>query len=71
MPDYDAFARAISDPQGAAEIWRIKLDMAVKEFSARRMSDDVFRAVLFGLGFRGARLVDEFRYHESNRRPPV
>jgi hypothetical protein len=55
------------DPVGAAEIERAKLDAAVAEFQTRTISDVVFRATLFGLGFRGAALACEFRYHDDLR----
>jgi hypothetical protein len=51
------------DPAEAVEIERAKHAAAVAEFQARIISDDVFRATLFGLGFRGAALDCEFRYH--------
>lgn len=55
------------DPVGTAEIERAKLDAAVSEFQARTISDTVFRATLFGLGFRSAALASEFRYHDDLR----
>lgn len=55
------------DPSGAVEIERAKHAAAVAEFQARTISDDVFRAALFGLGFRGAALDCEFRYHADLR----
>lgn len=55
------------DPVGAAEIERAKHDVAVAEFQARTISDVVFRATLFGLGFRGTALACEFRYHDDLR----
>lgn len=55
------------DPVGAAEIERAKHDTAVAEFQARTISDMVFRATLFGLGFRSAALACEFRYHDDLR----
>jgi hypothetical protein len=55
------------DPVGAAEIERAKHEAAVTEFNARTISDDVFRATLFSLGFRGAALACEFRYHDDLR----
>jgi hypothetical protein len=58
------------DPD-AVERWRWKLNRAIEEFMARRWSDDVFRATLYSLGFRGNRLNDEFRYHEANRCPTM
>ena len=55
------------DPQGAAEIWRYKLDSAVAQFQAREISDDVFRACLYAAGFRHNALRDEFRYQDQIR----
>jgi hypothetical protein len=55
------------DPVSAVEIERAKLDAAVAEFQARTVSDTVFRATLFGLGFRGAALASEFWYYEDLR----
>ena len=55
------------DPVGAVEIERSKHAAAVAEFQARTVSDTVFRATLFGLGFRGAALDCEFRYWDDLR----
>ena len=55
------------DPVGAVEIERAKHAAAVAEFQERTVSDAVFRATLFGLGFRGAALDCEFRYHDDLR----
>jgi len=55
------------DPVGAAEIERAKLDAAVAEFQARTISDAVFRATLYSLGFRGAALASEFFYYDRLR----
>jgi hypothetical protein len=55
------------DPVDAAEIERAKLAAAVAEFQARTISEVVFRAALFGLGFRSAALASEFWYHDSLR----
>ncbi len=55
------------DPVGAVEIERAKHTAAVAEFNARTISDVVFRATLFGLGFRGAALACEFRYYDDLR----
>lgn len=55
------------DPVEAVEIERAKHAAAVAEFQARTISDDVFRATLFGLGFRGAALDCEFRYQYELR----
>ena len=55
------------DPVGAVEIELAKHAAAVAEFCARTISDDVFRATLFGLGYRGAALASEFRYRYDLR----
>ncbi len=55
------------DPVGAAEIHRSKFAAAVAEFENRTISDDVFRATLFGLGYRDAALASEFRYRDDLR----
>jgi hypothetical protein len=60
-------ARAIYDPQGHAEIERAKLDAAIEEFRAGKISEEVFRACLFSRGFRGAALRNEFAYHAEQR----
>ena len=64
MPDYDAWARSVPDGR---ERWEFRRSTAVAQFMARQISDDCFRALLFGLGFRGALLKAEFGYHEANR----
>ena len=55
------------DPVGAVEIELAKYTAAVAEFHARTISDDVFRATLFGLGYRGAALASEFSYQYDLR----
>lgn len=55
------------DPVGAVEVERAKHAAAIAEFHARTISDDVFRATLFGLGYRGAALASEFRYRDDLR----
>ena len=55
------------DPVGAVEIELAKHTAAAAEFRARTISDDVFRALLFGLGFRGAALASEFSYQYDLR----
>lgn len=59
--------RNFQDPQGAAEIFRAKLEAAVAEFNVRTISDDVFSASLYALGFRANRLREEFRYYDELR----
>lgn len=51
----------------APDLWLEKMAQAERQFHAREISDDVFRAVLYAHGFRGARLADEFRYQDSLR----
>lgn len=55
------------DPEGAAEIWRAKMDAASHEFCHSGMSEAVFTATLYQLGFRGSRLNEEFRYWDWKR----
>ena len=55
------------DPVGFAEIEKAKLDAAVQEFMDRRISDDVFKALLKCRGFRGTGLRDEFNYWDMTR----
>lgn len=55
------------DPVDFAEIERAKLDATVQEFMERRISDDVFRALLKCRGFNGVRLRDEFSYWDTTR----
>jgi hypothetical protein len=50
-----------------SEIWREKLDLAISDFIARRISDAVFTGTLYQLGFRGSRLREEYRYQEAIR----
>jgi hypothetical protein len=70
MPDYDAYLRSKIDPDAAA-LWDWRLGVAVAQYRATQISPVVFRAVLYGLGFRGALLDAEFNYHQSNRNDPV
>ena len=48
-------------------IWREKLDLAISDFMARRISDAVFTGTLYQLGFRGSRLREEYQYQEGIR----
>lgn len=50
---------AYHDPVGAAEIWRAKREAAIEEFQAGRISEDVFTATLYGLGYRSQELRSE------------
>lgn len=59
--------RDYQHPQDAAELFRFKLALVTDAFMERSMSDDVFTASLFALGFRGVRLREEFRYHDMRR----
>lgn len=49
------------DPQGEHEIWLARYRAARDDFSARRfpMTESVFRATLYGLGFRGREIEAE------------
>ncbi len=69
MPDYDAWANSIRtrDWQDSGERWDFRLQTAISQFYAREISDDVFRALLYALQFRGQILACEFRYHEQER----
>lgn len=53
------------DPQGADEIWRAKFATATEEFQAGAISEDVFRASLYALGYRGQGLACEFRHQDQ------
>lgn len=55
-----------SDPEGYAEIWRARHEVAVQAFINDEfpMTDAVFKATLFGLGFRGQELDAEVHYYE-------
>ena len=55
------------DPQGYSETRRAKRAQALADFMARRMSEDVFRAFLYGEGHRGAELAVLFRAHYQDR----
>lgn len=50
-----------ADPRGADEIWRAKLDAATGAFRRGEfpMTEPVFRATLYGLGFRGPAISAE------------
>lgn len=50
-----------------SELWREKLDLAVEDFQQRRISDDVFRALLYSAGFRGTTLSEEFNFQAAIR----
>jgi len=59
--------RSFNDPEGAAEIFRAKHAAAVAEFYNGTVSDDVFCATLYGLGFRGSELRSEFNLHDEEK----
>jgi hypothetical protein len=48
-------------------VFDAKLRTAIDLFMTRQISDDVFRASLYALHFRGQMLANEFRYHDTNR----
>lgn len=52
-----------SDPQGADEIWQAKHEAAIEEYAAGTISEDVFSAALFNLGYRGRELRSELALH--------
>lgn len=60
-----------SDPQGYAEIWRARHEVAVQAFLNDEfpMTLPVFKATLFGLGFRGQELDSEVHYYEYLKAP--
>jgi len=60
-------AQRICDPAGYLETERAKLQVAIDEFQARKISDDVFRACLYSRGFRGQALSCEFRLQDQIR----
>ena len=53
-----------SDPEGYNEVWQAKHKEACRAYVACEfpMSDAVFEATLYTLGFHGVRLQDERRY---------
>ena len=55
------------DPQGYHEIWQAKLEAAVSAFNNNEfpMTDAVFKATLFALGFRGQELDAQFGYYDQ------
>ena len=57
------------DPVEYHEIWKAKLDCAVEAFMNNEfpMTEPVFRATLFGLGYRGQELNAEFNMHVRNK----
>lgn len=57
----------ISDPQEHHEIERAKLATTLEEFMARRISDAVFEASLYALGYRGQNLRVEYRFRWDER----
>lgn len=67
MPDFDHWRRQLADPQAVAEMREIKRQANLKAFMAREISDDVFRAYLYGTGLRGAELATIFTAHWTDR----
>jgi hypothetical protein len=55
------------NPQEHAYLIRSRLDAAIEQFNAGTISEDVFKATLYALGFRGANLACEFRYRDEER----
>lgn len=51
-----------TDPQ-TSEIWRARYDEACRQFTAREISEDVYRATIYGLGFRGQAIESEINLH--------
>lgn len=52
-------AAVISDPQGAAEIYRSRYQIACEAFSSGEITDRQFQAELYRLGYRGQELTAE------------
>lgn len=47
------------NPQDAAETFRWRYNEACRAFKAGEMTEAVFRATLFGLGYRGGEISSE------------
>ena len=58
-----------SDPTGFHEQWEARLKEAIRAYTEGEfpMSNDVFRATLYSLGFRGEALKIEFNDHYYNK----
>lgn len=48
-----------TDPVEAAEIWKARYVEACRAFKARELSEPIFRADLYVLGFRGHAIESE------------
>lgn len=53
--------RDFSDPEGQRQIHAARSDEARRAFKAKEMSEAVFRATLWGLGFSKAEIAGEVR----------
>ena len=51
------------DPSEARELWQLRYANACALFSRGKINVDVFRALLHGLGYRGAELRAEVNLH--------
>jgi hypothetical protein len=47
----------------ATEIWQRRYELAVEEFKSGKMSPDLFRGMMFRLGFRGSEINAEVNLH--------
>lgn len=52
-----------NDPKDTVEIWEARYELACKAFKGKEISLDVFRATLYGLGFRGQEIASEVNLH--------
>ena len=55
------------NPQDHAEVERFRLAQAYEQFTARTISDAVFKASLYAIGFRGQNLEVEYRFRWDER----
>lgn len=54
-----------TDPAEAHDIWQARYAEACRAFAAGELSDIVFAAKLYGLGFRRADIAAEISLHRS------
>lgn len=59
------------DPENAAERFRWRYSEACRLFKAGEMTVDVFRATLFGLGYRGQEIESEVNLNRGVDRKEV
>lgn len=53
----------ITDPGEALQLWKARYDAATSAFFARDISEHVFKAQLYSLGFRGREIESEVNLH--------